>query len=193
MDTICESPTGGSILHIVLTGSESSGKTTLAAQLAEHYGVLVVPEFVREYAAKKGAPLDLSDHVPIARGQIALEDTLQLRAVARGDALLIGDTDLLSTVVYCHHYYGRCPLVLEETATARRADHYLLMDIDVPWIPDGVRDRGHLRPELHALFRATLVRLGLAFTEIRGTWDSRFAHATRIIDSLLAQSGRADS
>lgn len=193
MDAIRQSPTGDPILRIVLTGSESSGKTTLATQLAAHYGVLMVPEFVREYAANKGSALDFTDHGPIARGQIALEDTFQLRAAARGDALLIGDTDLVSTVVYCHHYFGRCPLFIEEAAVERRADHYLLLDIDVPWVADGVRDREHLRPEVHALFRTTLERLGLAFTEVRGDWDSRFAHATRIIGALLALPDRAKS
>jgi NadR type nicotinamide-nucleotide adenylyltransferase len=193
MDAISQAPVDGTLLRIVLTGSESSGKTTLAALLAEHYGVLMVPEFVREYAAGKDTPLDFSDHGPIARGQMALEDAVRQRAVARGDALLIGDTDLVSTVVYCHHYFGRCPLFIEEAAIARRADHYLLMDIDVPWVADGVRDREHLRPELHALFRSTLERLELAFTEVRGDWDSRFAHATGIIDALLAQRGCVDS
>jgi hypothetical protein len=54
------------LIRVVLTGSESVGKTTLSAQLAAHYGVACVPEFVREYAAAKGAPLDFRDHGPIA-------------------------------------------------------------------------------------------------------------------------------
>src|SRR5207253_481391 len=60
------------LIRVVLTGSESTGKSTLARQLAEYYAAELVPEFVRDYAAKKGAALDYSDHGPIARGQIAL-------------------------------------------------------------------------------------------------------------------------
>lgn len=171
-------------MHIVITGSESVGKTMLAAQLAEHYRVLVVPEFVREYAATKGARLDFADHGPIAKGQMALEDKFTARATKRGDAMLIHDTDLVSTVVYCHHYFGRCPAFIEEAAKQRLALHYLLPDIDVPWVADGIRDRGDRRPELHALFEETLSRLGASYTPIRGDWSARFEQAIQVIDGL---------
>ena len=156
----------------------------LASQLAEHYRVLVVPEFVREYAANKKAPLDFADHGPIAHGQMALEDKFLARALKRGDELLIHDTDLVSTVVYCNHYFGRCPAFIEEAAVERRAFHYLLPDIDVPWIPDGIRDRGHRRPELHALFEETLARLDASFTTIRGDWTTRFDRAVGVIEGM---------
>jgi HTH-type transcriptional regulator, transcriptional repressor of NAD biosynthesis genes len=62
---------------------------------------------------------------------------------------------------------------------------YLLMRPDVPWIADGVRDRGHRREEMHALFEATLRRLQLTYVEIGGDWDARFASAVRAIDALI--------
>ena len=83
------------LTRIVLTGSESVGKTTLAALLATHFGVLLVPEFVREYAAAKGAALDFRDHGPIAKGHMAREDEFVARARDRGDLLLLQDTDLV--------------------------------------------------------------------------------------------------
>ena len=172
------------LTRIVLTGSESVGKTTLGVQLAAHYGVACVPEFVRDYAAAKGAPLDFRDHGPIAKGQIALEDAQISAAIARGDTLLLQDTDLVSTVVYCHHYFGRCPDVIEQAAIARRATHYLLLDIDVPWIADGVRDREDRRHEVQALFRATLARFHATVTVVQGTWEQRLATATALIDSF---------
>lgn len=171
--------------HIVLTGSESVGKTTLAIALGAHYGVLVVPEFVRDYVANKGEPLDFRDHGPIAHGQMALADERTARATERGDALVIHDTDLISTVVYCHHYFGRCPEFIEEAAIARRATHYLLLDIDIPWVPDGIRDRGDRREELHALFADTLTRLGGTVTHISGTYAERLGLAVSTIDGLL--------
>jgi len=175
--------------HIVVTGSESVGKTMLAAQLAEHYRVLVVPEFVREYAVNKKAPLDFADHGPIARGQMAQADRFTERALKRGDSLLIHDTDLISTVAYCNHYFGRCPAFIEEAAVERRALHYLLPNIDVPWIPDGVRDRGDRRSELHALFEETLTRLGAGFTTISGDWTTRFDRALAVIERLGTGTG----
>jgi nicotinamide riboside kinase len=170
------------LTRIVLTGSESVGKTTLGLQLAARYGVTCVPEFVRDYAAAKGVPLDARDHGPIAEGQMALENTHIAAALARGDTLLLQDTDLISTVVYCHHYFGHCPEFIEQAAIARRATHYLLLDIDVPWIADGIRDREDRRHEVHALFRETLARLEASVTVVQGTWEQRLATATALID-----------
>jgi nicotinamide riboside kinase len=172
-------------LRVVLTGSESVGKTSLAERLAAHYGVYVVPEFVRHFAAVKGAPLDFRDHGPIAKGQMAFEDQYRARAETRGDSLLIQDTDLFSTVVYCTHYFGRCPEFIEQAAVERMAPLYLLPAIDVPWVADGVRDRGDRREELQALFESTLARFNAPVSRISGSWDVRFAEAVREVDALL--------
>src|SRR5215831_15422582 len=116
------------MIRIVFTGSESTGKSTLAAEVAKHYGGEVVPEFVRAFAEQRGGVIEFSDHGAIARGQMALEDDYASRAtqiVSRPPvspalpahpALLIQDTDLLSTVVYCKHYFGRCPEWIEDAA-----------------------------------------------------------------------------
>jgi len=186
MDTIL-SHAATRMIHIVLTGSESVGKTTLAGQLGAHFDALVVPEFVREYALSKGAPLDFRDHGPIAKGQMAMEDTVLAQATARGDSLLIHDTDLLSTVVYCHHYFGRCPAFIEEAAVERRPSQYLLLDIDVPWISDGMRDRGEQRRVVQHLFVDTLERLGAPYTTVSGTWSARFEMASTCIARLADQ------
>ena len=108
--------------RVVLIGSESTGKTTLAERLARHYGVSWVPEFVRDYAAAKGALLEASDVDAIARGQVAREDEHRSRAEAGDECLLIGDTDLLSTAVYAAHYYGRAPEWVVDAARHRRPD-----------------------------------------------------------------------
>lgn len=186
MDPILPTHESHRLRRIVLTGSESVGKSSLAVLLAQHFDCLVVPEFVRQYAASKGAPLDFRDHGPIARGQIAAEDTAIAQAMARDDIVLVHDTDLVSTVVYCHHYFGRCPDFIEELAVARRATHYLLLDIDVPWVPDGIRDRGDRRAELHSLFSSTLTRFACDYTLIRGDWSTRLAHAVQVVTDRAA-------
>lgn len=168
------------MIRVVLTGSESTGKTTLAERLAARYGVACVPEFVRRYATEKGAPLDFNDHGPIARGQIALEDEYR----GRGGSLLVQDTDLLSTVVYCQHYFGRCPAWIADAARERRPDLYLLCEIDLPWTPDGVRDRGHAREEMQQLFRDAVRASGVPFVVIAGDADERLAIAVDAIDAL---------
>ena len=173
------------MIRVVLTGSESTGKTTIATEVARHYGVEVVPEFVRTFAEQKGAPIDFSDHGLIARGQMALEDEYLMR----GTRLLIQDTDLLSTVVYCRHYFGRCPEWIEDAARVRRPDLYLLCGTDIPWIADGVRDRGHMRETMQGLFEAAVDSSGTPSVHLRGDHQTRLSQAALIIDSLIVASG----
>ena len=180
--------------RVVLTGSESTGKTSLAALLAAHYGAELVPEFVRDYAARKNNVIDFSDHGPIARGQIALEDAHRTRALARQAPLLVQDTDLLSTMVYCEHYFGQCPEWIIQEARARRPDLYLLLDIDLPWVPDPVRDRGDRREEMQSLFTAAVIAAGTPHVLITGSHDERRASAIAAIDRLIPPgfAGRHD-
>jgi NadR type nicotinamide-nucleotide adenylyltransferase len=168
------------VIRVVLTGSESTGKSTMAAELARHYGAPLVPEFVRGFAEARGGVIEFSDHGPIARGQMAVEDEY----IARGDTLLVQDTDLLSTVVYCRHYFGRCPPWIEDAAAARRPDLYLLCEIDVPWVADGVRDRGDRRDEMQTLFRDEARASGVRVVTLDGDRATRLATAVAAIDSL---------
>ncbi|HEY9225889.1 MAG TPA: ATP-binding protein, partial [Gemmatimonadaceae bacterium] len=115
--------------------------------------------------------------------QIALED--EHFAVARGvNRVIFLDTDLLSAVVYNNHYYGHCPEWIEDAARARRPDLYLLCETDVPWIADGVRDRGDRRDEMQALFRAAVIASGSDYMSIHGGPSERIERATRAIDAL---------
>jgi NadR type nicotinamide-nucleotide adenylyltransferase len=174
------------MIHVVVTGSECTGKTTLAKALAEHYETVWVPEFIRDFVVEKGAPLTYEDVGRVARGQMALED----EHASEASELLIHDTDLLSAVVYNHHYYGECPEWIDDAFSKRAADLYLLAGIDVPWVAERwLRDRGDRREEMHELFRNALLERRLNFTEVRGGHDERLAEAVTAIESLLP--GRA--
>lgn len=170
------------MIRVTVTGSECTGKTTLARALANRYDTVWVPEYVRGLVARKGAPPEAGDVDAIARGQISRED----EAARRAGRLLIQDTDLLSTVVYSRHYYGGCPPWIEEALERRAADLYLLAAIDVPWVANGdQRDRGDRREEMQALFRDALTARGLKFEEIRGSHEARMRRAMTLIDGLL--------
>lgn len=170
------------MIRVVLTGSECTGKTTLARALAEHYGTTFVPEAVREYVDAKGAPPEYDDVDEIARLHLALAD----RVAKEASGLLIFDTDLMSTWIYSRHYYGDCPAWIDPELAARHGDLYLLAGIDVPWVPDGdQRDRGHMREEMQALFRDELVRRGFRFVEIEGPHEARVETAKRAIDAMV--------
>ncbi len=171
----------GPLPRVVVTGSECTGKTTLAARLAEQFGMLWVPEYARQYADAKCCPLDAVDVEPIARGQIAAQD-----GAARTERRFVFDTDLLSTVVYGRHYYGSCPAWIEAAAHERVADLYLLCHPDVPWVADGAqRDRGDRRPQMHELFVAALAEFGARWVDVRGPWADRDRVARDAIEELV--------
>lgn len=169
-------------ISVVVTGSECTGKTTLAHDMAGYYSVECVPEYIRQFVETVGGRPQFADHGPIARGQKALEDEFRSRA----SGLLIHDTDLLSTVVYCQHFFGRCPDWIQAAATDRRPALYILCDIDVPWTADGLRDRGDRRDELHGLFATALATAGAKWIVVKGDRESRLAQARRGIDGLVA-------
>ena len=170
------------MIRVVVTGSECTGKTTLAKALANHYNTVFVAEYARQFVQDLGRAPEVSDVEAIARGQIASEDALANAA----SKILIQDTDLLSTVIYSRHYYDDCPDWIEDAVVERAGDLYLLCDIDVPWVPDGdQRDRGGRREEMHQLFRQALLDRDLEFVDIRGSLDHRMNLAARAIARKL--------
>lgn len=163
------------LTRICLTGPESTGKTGIAQRLARELGTVWVPEYAREYVSAVARELTADDVEPIARGQIDGEN----RLTARASRVLVLDTDLISTVVYARHYYGACPKWIEEEARRRRADLYLLMNIDLPWAPDPARDAEHVRKELFGKFERALREFGADYRIVSGTFDERLRSALR--------------
>jgi NadR type nicotinamide-nucleotide adenylyltransferase len=170
-----------SLVRVCVTGPESTGKTTLARRLAESIGTEWVHEAARTYAERVGRGLAAPDVAPIAHEHVTLAERAAERALARGADTVVLDTDLLSTIVYARHYYGAAPRWIEREDRARRADLYLLCDVDVPWIADGVRDRPTDREAMFERFRRALARRRANAVIVRGGWDERW----RIAQSAL--------
>jgi len=174
------------LVKVVLYGPESTGKTTLAQELAEHYHTRWVPEYAREYLQEKWdrehKTCEPEDLLPIAEGQMYLENTLSESA----EKLLICDTDLLETKVYSEAYYtGECDPLLEKYALKNRYDLYLLTYIDTPWVKDDLRDKPDERERMFAYFREALEKYQRKFVILKGTKEERFARAIELIDNLL--------
>ena len=176
------------LVRICVTGPESTGKTTLARRLAEWANTEWVPEAARTYAERHGATLTAEDVGPIAREHISLADAAADRARARGASMLVLDTDLLSTVVYARHYYGSLPRWVEKEERARRASLYLLCDVDVPWVADGIRDRPAARDALFGEFAEALERRLASVVCVRGSWDERWRIALDAVRRRVERS-----
>ncbi len=167
--------------RVCVTGPESTGKTTLASQLASLYGTVWVPEYSREYAIAVARELTRDDVEPIARGQVANED----RLIGSANRLIVFDTDLISTIVYARYYYDYVPEWIVSEARARRSDLYLLHDIDVPYVRDAARDAAQDREEHFELFKRTLAEHGAEVVLIRGGWEERRERAIAAVERLL--------
>ncbi len=182
------------VTRVVLIGPEASGKTTLASELAAEFGAPWTPEAARLFAESWPEPLSLETVAPIARLSMRLEDEA-LAAMDASDGarrLLIRDTDLVSTVVYSRHYYGTVEAWIEREARARRADLYLLCRPDLPWFPDGVRDRPMLREELFDQFRRELEAMGARVAHLSKVGDLRRTLARDFVSHMLAHTVEAD-
>ncbi|MGA1309255.1 MAG: AAA family ATPase [Gemmatimonadaceae bacterium] len=171
--------------RVVLIGPESTGKTTLATEVAAAFEAPWTPESARLIAESTPEPLSAATIEPIARRCIALEDA----ALATHPSLLIRDTDLVSTVVYARHYYGHCPAWIEAEAQARLGDLYLLCAPDLPWTADGIRDRPDSRESLFADFERELTRRGAHVVVIRGTGEARREAARGAVREMLKAEG----
>ncbi|MBL8143852.1 MAG: ATP-binding protein [Acidobacteria bacterium] len=168
--------------HVVVFGPESTGKTTLAGDLAAHYATTWAPEYLREYLERKGGACTPDDLPHVVAGQRASV----ARAAAQACRVVISDTDPLMTLVYSRWYYGEVPAWLADEVNASPPDLYLLLDVDVPWVPDAQRDEPGHRQELLDACVTALEERHRRYVWIRGTWDERRRAAIAAIDALLA-------
>jgi len=176
------------IIKVVLYGPESTGKTTLANQLAYHYQTVWAPEYAREYLQEKWNKsrqvCEHKDLVHIALGQMKLENKLAKRA----DKILICDTDLLETKVYSEEYYGgSVDPDLENAAEKNQYDLYLLTYIDIPWQIDNIRDRPGQREKMFNAFKNTLIKYNRKYITLKGGEKKRLKEAITAIDEIILQ------
>lgn len=172
-------------IKIVLFGPESTGKTTLATSLAAYYNTVFVPEYSREYAESKwknGEVLTKEDVIPIAVGQMQLENTLARKA----NNVLICDTNILETLVYSKYLYDNyAPEVLKKYTKINQYHLYLLTNIDVPFEEDPVRGDGSDRAATFKIFKETLEKNQLPYVLLTGDKDRRFKTAVQEINKIV--------
>ena len=176
------------VLRVCLVGAESTGKTTLAALLADRYETVWVREYGREYSERTGKQLGdewtTNEFRHIADVQTANED--ELAQVANG--ILVCDTDVFTTARFHEVYVGAPDAELERRARARRYDLYLLCGLDAPFVQDGWRADGPHRAAMDAAYRRHLAESGTPWVELRGSIEERLARASAAIEELIASS-----
>ncbi|MGB3780598.1 MAG: ATP-binding protein [Tunicatimonas sp.] len=167
------------MLKVVVTGPESSGKTTLAQALAAHYRVPWVAEYARTYIEQLTQPYQEADLLAIARGQVQRED----EQAQTHPHLLICDTSLLVISVWSRYRYGRCHPWIKDQLDQRPVNHYLLCSPDLPWQPDPQRENPNDRSELFVRYEEALREK--PHTIVFGQGRARLDAATNAIDHLF--------
>ena len=138
---------------IVVTGPESSGKTTLAQDLVQELDGLLVPEYSRIYLEQSGLRYGKDDLELIAAGQRGLEH----RALRSATRPIVSDTGLEVLEVWSLERFN---CVHPEITKWRdcQVGLYLLCRPDLPWEEDPLRTLPELedRLALEAKYRAHL-------------------------------------
>lgn len=176
--------------RIAVVGAESTGTTTLARALAEHYETEWVAEHGRaltEELVRAGTPIEAIDWSAVDFAEIARTQHAHEDAAARQAApVLICDTDALATCVWRERYVGESTPELEALARERHYALYILTGDDIPFQQDGMRDGERLRGWMTQRFRERLAGRPEPWIEVRGTHDRRMAAAVAAIDDVLA-------
>ncbi len=178
---------------IVIIGPESTGKSTLCEQLAQHYDTKWCPEFAREYLLTNGTNYVYDDLLHIAKGQIALEEEYSVMMnnshlpLATFHSPLFIDTDMYVMKVWCEFVFEKCHRFILEEIVSRQYDLYLLCNIDLPWVKDELREYPDLasRQKLYNIYEDIMINQSVPWVDISGDYEERLQKAIVATDKLL--------
>jgi NadR type nicotinamide-nucleotide adenylyltransferase len=169
---------------IVIIGPESTGKSTLCEQLAQHFNTSWCPEFARQYLISHGTQYTYDDLLTIAQGQLAAEEQMALQI---NNGLFFIDTNMYVMKVWCEFVFDKChPWILEQIVN-RPYDLYLLCNTDLPWIKDELREYPDLetRNKLFHYYKDLLVNQATPWVEISGNDENRLVQAITAVNKIL--------
>jgi NadR type nicotinamide-nucleotide adenylyltransferase len=168
---------------IVMIGPESTGKSTLSEQLADHYQTEWIPEFARNYLLEIRRPYTYEDLLYIAQGQLEQED--RIVATVKSGMVFI-DTDMYVMKVWCEYVFKKChPFILNEIAR-RKYDAYLLCNTDLPWVADELREYPDLesRQRLYHIYKDLIINQATPWSEIHGDYEERLESAISFVNVI---------
>lgn len=165
-------------IRIAVTGPESTGKTTLAIELAERFGGLYIPEYARNYVEKLNHHYTFEDVEAIARMQVSQYHQAQDSEFR----FVFFDTWLIITKVWFEWVYEKVPEWLDHEIQNCPIDLFLLCRPDLPWEADSVRENGgENRIKLYNQYKRNLQEYGFNFIEVEGIGENRVATAVESV------------
>ena len=167
---------------IAIIGPESTGKSTLCEQLADHYNTLWCPEYARGYLLKNGKNYSYGDLLIIAKEQLKMEDEY----ANKEPSLLFIDTDMYVMKVWSEFVFNKChPFILQQIVE-RKYDLYLLCNVDLPWVADELREYPDLetRKKLYSIYKDIMINQPAPWKEISGSNEERLQNAIKAVDGM---------
>lgn len=163
---------------IVLTGPESTGKTTLTKKLSSFFKAQYYPEFARDYIENLNREYTFNDVVIIAKQQI------EIFKKQNENKCIFYDTGLIITKIWFREVYGKVPSFINIAINNIKIDLYLLCYPDIKWVSDNVRENGgSKRLKLFNIYKTELDNYGFKYLIIKGEKDKRFSLAKEYLSS----------
>lgn len=173
-------------VRVCVLGAESTGTTTLSQALAKHYRTVWAPEYGRLYSEG----LICTDHIwnspefsHIAKAQQDMENQL----AGESNGLLICDTNAFATRLWHERYVGDMYTPVDQLAAQDKVDLYILTDVDIPFVDDGLRDGEHIRHSMHTRFIQELQNQPVPFVIVSGSVEERLKTCLPLIDKLIKE------
>lgn len=154
------------MIAIVVTGPESTGKSALTKELAEHFHGHAVEEYARQYVESKGGAYSFADVEKIAQHQVL--EYQQMDKVSKVEEFVFFDTFLIITKVWFQEVYLCCPVWINKAIKDYKPEMVLLCIPDLPWEDDGVRENRDNRDYLFDCYRKELEYYDIPFSVVDG-------------------------
>jgi NadR type nicotinamide-nucleotide adenylyltransferase len=177
---------------IVVIGPESTGKSTLCEQLANHYKTDWVKEYAREYLLANGTDYTFNDLLVIAKGQLDAEDKCSMLNAQRSTlnnkpSTIFIDTDMYVMKVWCEFVFEKCHNFILNQIVERKYDLYLFCNVDLPWVKDELREYPDLesREKLYHIYKDALINQNVPWIDISGNYEERLKRAINAVDKII--------